>query len=122
MPGCMVLRKGTLTGMGWIAECEVLGRLRTPFVMGDYVDALVLDPAQGLPDGEYHISFDGFEMLCFKRHDIWSMAPTYRCSGEAAEQLAEDQQQTELVVFLPPQLPTTGAEDRVASRRAGFPS
>lgn len=85
MPGSMVLRTGTLTGMDCVARCEVLARLREPYAWGDYIEALVLKAPEELPDGEYHVIFDGYEIHCRKSRDIWNLALAHRRIDEVAE-------------------------------------
>jgi len=68
-PGTIVLLQATLTGMGHTAECEVLVRKITTISSGavpqfgsTYTDCSILGAPDDLPDGDYTIRFDGFNL------------------------------------------------------------
>lgn len=77
MAASVVMRMGTLTGMGRVCACEVLARVRKPYIAGQYTEALIISAPADLPDGSYHVTFDGFEMLCDRVLGTWGLGLTH---------------------------------------------
>lgn len=78
----VVLIQGTLSGMGYESECEMLAvREYLPQVGRPiYYRCSVIKAAPHLPDGEYIVMFDGHAVPAIKESGLWipdGRAPHY---------------------------------------------
>ena len=89
MPSTMVLKRGTLRGMGRKISCELLlrkqplpGPRRFDIGQYTYTEWTILRPPRNLPDGDYTLTTeDGFSFAAVKFNGRWMRGTLYRESA-----------------------------------------